>query len=218
MSRDAVKTVQAYLNSTTGARLAVDGVMGARTAAVIQQHKDSDSLLSVLTEKLQVDTKVPGVYTRAQLMELARTASAATGAPVEYLMFAFTLENFPAGDGIRTEYGGSYRGIGQFGRQAWSAVGLSNWEDGVQDPVLSAWATGRYYMLNKEQFVKRFPGKNFTKEIAYTYHNLGPGGGRDNLLGTPPDYLAVQSEKAKATATMARRQINDQSSASFRVT
>lgn len=215
MSRDAIKTVQAYLNSTAGTKLSVDGVMGSQTLGAIAAHKDSDSLLNTLTTKLKIDTKIEGVYTREELTELARTASAATGAPFEYLMFAFYLENYPAGDGVRTEYKATYRGLGQFGRRAWSAVGLSNWEDGVKDPVLSAWATGRYYMLNKAVFEKQFPGRVFTKEIAYTFHNLGPGGGAANLQGNPPSYLAVQSDKAKATAALARRQINDQSSAGF---
>lgn len=218
MSRDAVKTVQAYLNSTTNSRLRVDGVMGPHTAAVINANKDSDSLLTMLTKKLNINTQVAGVYTRAELVQLATEAAARTGAPFEYIMYAFYHENFPAGDGLRTEYDGTFRGLGQFGQVAWRDVGLPDWANGVKDPVLSAWAVGRYYMLNKARFEREFPGKEYTREIAYTYHNLGPGGAAGNLKGRPPSYLKVQSSKAQATARLARSQVNDRSFANFQVT
>lgn len=218
MSRDAVKTVQAYLNSTTNAGLRVDGVLGPRTAAVIHANKDSDSLLTMLTKKLNVNATVAGTYTRGELVQLATEAAARTGAPFDYIMFTFYHENFPFGDGLRTEYDKDYRGLGQFGEIAWKDVGLSDWANGVKDPVLSAWAIGRYYMLNKARFEREFPGKEYTREIAYTYHNLGPTGASGNLNGKPPAYLKGQSDRAQTTARKARSQVNDQSFANFQVT
>lgn len=92
-----------------------------------------------------------------------------TAVLIDYLQFAYSFEQ-----GIGDNEGG-IRGPFQFGRLAWKEAGHGEWAINSIDLSYSTRAALRYYFLNKKRHARKF-GTEFTKEIAYLYHNQGPSG------------------------------------------
>lgn len=88
---------------------------------------------------------------------------------IDYLRMLVPLEN-----GLYDDKGG-IRGLFQFSKIAWQEAGTGDWETNSVDPVYSGRAALKYYFINRERYLRRFAG-NYTKEIAYLYHNQGPTG------------------------------------------
>lgn len=130
----------------------------------------------------------------------------------EYLWFALNHENYTSMRGSEKTYhievgpkdGDSFRGLGQFGAPAWGDV-MSESYDLVGTPSLDVLATVRLYRRNKRIHVREFPNVPYTKEIAYLYHNQGPGGAIHYLESSSlmfpgqSDAAVVTFKKAKET-------------------
>lgn len=102
-----------------------------------------------------------------------------------YLRLMVLLENWDTGAFIEASVTGSFRGIAQFGESTWDWISTLNskltgvsWEEGTKSVSMSIVAALVLYRKNKVSFGKSFPRRYYSREIAYTYHQQGAGGGR----------------------------------------
>lgn len=89
---------------------------------------------------------------------------------VDYLHLTYDLE------GGSDDFEGGIIGPFQFSEIAWRDVGMTDWRNGAVDLGLSARAAVKFYFINRARFLRQYPGRAFTNEIAYLYHNQGPSG------------------------------------------
>lgn len=138
----------------------------------------------------------------------------------EYLRLMVYLENFIENHSqVRTSNTGSYRGIAQFGRVTWEDVrydhpALPQWEIGVRDVNSSLTAALRLYRRNRRIFSRHFPGREFSKEIAYLYHQQGPSGAKQYLM-TGELMFPGQSTKSKVVMSEGRLALTGRSRANY---
>lgn len=104
----------------------------------------------------------------ADLHKEKHTQSDFTEDDLSYLMFVYDLER-----GMHDNEG-SIIGPYQFSKIAWSEAGEGDWATNALDPVMSAKAALKFRDINYERFKRLFPGRPYTKAIAYLYHNQGP--------------------------------------------
>lgn len=185
MASDAVRGVQ-YLLRASGANIAADGIVGPRTMAAIEAS--SSPAVKAAAKEFKVEQPSSGqganrvFVSQAQLDSAIRAAVARFGKKVEpFLRLMVKLENFPAPGGVFTTYHGTYKGVAQFGADAWRRgaarlpeVGAyENVRDVDKSMLLAAW-----YYIDHEAAFARFRRRSgaqgdFGPALGYLYHQQG---------------------------------------------
>jgi hypothetical protein len=204
----AMSALQALINKlSTTTKIADDGVYGEATHRAFLSLSPQDQSKVRTFANVSLGYTIPKNLSWGQVQFLVDKASKATGVPVSYLMKLVKLENTTTPTGIQVEYEGTFRGIGQFDKATWQRVSSLDFSKVVNDED-SLLAVCQLYIDNKATFAKKYPGKPFTDEVAYLYHNQGAGNAYDFLAtGDAKPVLLSQSKAAVAVAYTARDQV-----------
>jgi hypothetical protein len=204
----AVSALQGLINKLSpSAKIADDGVYGEATHRAFLALSPADQSKVKTFATVSLGYTMPKDLTWGQVQYLVDKASAQTGVPVSYLMKLVKLENKATPTGIQIEYEGKFKGIGQFDKATWNRVSKLDYSKVVNDED-SLLAVCQLYIANRATFAKKYPGKPFTDEVAYLYHNQGAGNAYEFLsTGDAKPVLLSQSKAAVAVAYTARDQV-----------
>jgi hypothetical protein len=107
-------------------------------------------------------------------------ASKLTDVPHSFLELMLAHENYVHTNGYDAGMSGNYRGLAQIGKETWDSIKRANkaivlkwWEEGVTDATQSMIAAGLLYRANKTDFLRHYPARKFSDEIAYLFHQQG---------------------------------------------
>lgn len=203
-----------YTLRALGKNVQADGLLGNQTRSAISSLSGQErQILTTLQNQLpNRRSTVPGriFFTSKELADGIGRVSSEQSVPNSFLADMVELENYVVPGGVETTTTGNFRGLGQFNRTTWDALirlgaNLPPWERGVTTVLDSLRAAAYLWKENRRAYLQQNPGRIFTDEIAYLYHNQGaPAAVR--FLRTGKLVYPDQSDKAVRVAAVARSQ------------
>jgi hypothetical protein len=224
LKRAIVVTFQATVNFVSRYPiLKVDGIIGPATVSAYSALKGAardvvDSLVVKPSPFLR--SKLDGgrnplsklrFFSRGDTFDAMKVAENLTDVPLSFLNLMVQQENFVHTNGYDAGMSGNYRGLAQIGKSTWESLQkapygnvLTWWEEGVKDAKQSMIAAGLLYKANKVDFLRQYPARQFTDDIAYLFHQQGTPSAlswlKDGVLKHP-----YQSTKSLAMFETLRR-------------
>lgn len=222
--RTAVKNAQVILRATDD-KLVADGWWGSTTEGVFQRSSNivkQDTVQSLARDGYTVESvrmrNVGGAWiSEDRAVSLAERAALQVGVPASAMRYFLRHEPAVRVINGQREYkvdsrspGGSYYGLFQMGRDAWtdaqrltSEIGpFTNWTD----PWLNALAAASFIKVNMgyARDIHKYNGP-FTDEILYGMHNQGHTFLSSARQGGAGQWFDGQSAAAKRTLLAAAR-------------
>lgn len=215
--RALVKAAQQLLRSEDST-IAVDGIWGRQSEAALVRARGE---VKELAQKVKAfsDTQKPAPkatsagqwISRREAERLIDNAAKVAEIPKEWLLFMLDLEPVRRNSAGGVEYrvdsvspGGSYYGLMQVGRDAWTDAAeifpfIGSFEANKFDPALNVMAAAGFAKRNvgyARGRLHRYQGE-FTPELIYAMHNQGHSFLSSASAGGSGNYYSGQSTEAK---------------------
>jgi hypothetical protein len=183
-----------HLLAVYGRPITVDGILGPASAVAFNSLESSArDIVSAFSARI-LSYRKPDLFAKIDVDQWIKEAAGSLPGVADYLQLMVKHENRVSSKGVFVEYEGPFKGIAQFNRRTWVSLGGPEWEQ-VIDPVVSLKQAVKLYLSNKGVFSSHFGDAEYTKEIAYLYHNQG-GSAASEYLRTGNLVYPKQSAKA----------------------